>query len=427
MSLPKSPSVPTKTSTSDARSSVVAVVAGAAEAVPGSTPTASVAASAPATALLSRPGRRRRGAGWSPRDLTALSRRAAGVLATWTLLGGSCRGCFASKAHRTWRASRPQDVPTFLTRSRAPERSPSRVHPNRPPRRKRGCQQLDRPAPAGPAHRRTPCTAPHDAASRSQGRPASSHSGPSRSPPRPPPTTAPPCPSCTACPWTCAWTVSSPTHPVPAVPPERRRSTSRTPATTKAAPRPATAARSAPVLGSGPDDDPGPGAGPRDGGGPLGAATGTVTVDGADSTTVPRGSVALAVAVLRTWPRAASAAVTTWPGAVQVVVAAGSSVVLAHVTGPAVASATATSASVAFPVLATTNRHSTVSPTETRPSASASTTVAVFVRAGAGREGTGSARRASADRVTTVEAGAVASATAALTKPPASTSSCCTT
>src|SRR5690606_35719052 len=135
MSLPKSPSVPTNTSTSDARSSVVAVVAGAAEAVPGSTPTASVAASAPATALLSRPGRRRRGAGWSPRDLTALSRRAAGVLATWTLLGGSCRGCFASKAHRTWRASRPQDVPTFLTRSRAPERSPSRVHPNRPPRR----------------------------------------------------------------------------------------------------------------------------------------------------------------------------------------------------------------------------------------------------------------------------------------------------
>src|SRR5690606_32446689 len=245
------------------------------------------------------------------------------------------------------RASRPQDVPTFLTRSRAPERSPSRVHPNRPPRRKRGCQQLDRPAPAGPAHRRTPCTAPHDAASRSQGRPASSHSGPSRSPPRPPPTTAPPCPSCTACPSTCAWTVNSPTHPVPAVPPERRRSTSRTPATTKAAPRPATAARSAPVLGSGPDDDPGPGAGPGDGGGPLGAATGTVTVDGADSTTVPRGSVALAVAV--------------------------------------------------------------------------------FVRASAGREGTGSARRASADRVTTVEAGAVASATAALTKPPASTSSCCTT
>src|SRR5690606_36180799 len=84
----------------------------------------------------------------SPRDLTALSRRAAGVLATWTLLGGSCRGCFASKAHRTWRASRPQDAPAFLTRSRAPERSPSRVHPNRRPRRRRGCQQLDRPAPA---------------------------------------------------------------------------------------------------------------------------------------------------------------------------------------------------------------------------------------------------------------------------------------
>src|SRR5690606_15810885 len=136
-------------------------------------------------------------------------------------------------------------------------------------------------------------------------------------------------------------------HPASAVRLERRGSTCRPPGTRKAATRHATAGRSAPVLGSGPDDDPGPGAGPGDGGGPLGAATGTVTVDGADSTTVPRGSVALAVAV--------------------------------------------------------------------------------FVRASAGREGTGSARRASADRVTTVEAGAVASATAALTKPPASTSSCCTT